>query len=59
MKHKVAAKNIAIMVYLLGNALTYNHLVKTDTSVALETSVMLKNLAIACVWPIYWLVELM
>ena len=49
---------VAIIVYLIGNALTYNHLVKVNPSVALETSTMLKNLAIACVWPIYWLAEL-
>ena len=50
--------SVAIVLYLVGNALTYNHLVKVNPSVALETSTMLKNLAIACVWPIYWLAEL-
>lgn len=58
-RKKLGILNIAaIMAYLLGNALTYNHLVKANPSVALETSTMLKNLAIACVWPIYWLAEL-
>ena len=49
---------VAILAYLIGNALTYNHLVKANPSVALEASTMVKNLAIACVWPIYWLAEL-
>jgi hypothetical protein len=58
-RKKIGTLNsVAIVAYLIGNALTYNHLVKTNPSVALETSTMLENLAIACVWPIYWLAEL-
>jgi uncharacterized membrane protein len=48
----------AIMIYLVGNALIYNHLVKADPSKALDTWTMLENLASACVWPIYWLLRL-
>ena len=47
-----------IMTYLVGNALTFNHLVKANPSKAFDTWTMLENLAIACVWPFYWLLRL-
>jgi hypothetical protein len=45
------------MIYLLGNALTYRHLVKLDASHALGTGTMLENLGISLVWPFYWLIS--
>ena len=50
-------RNSLILVYLVGNALTYRHLVKADPSHALETGVMLKNLGISFLWPLYWLIS--
>jgi hypothetical protein len=50
-------RNSLIMGYLLGNALTYRHLVKADPSHALEIETMLKNLGISFLWPLYWLVS--
>ena len=47
-----------IMTYLVGNALTYNHLIKANPSNAFDAWTMLENLAIACVWPFYWLLRL-
>jgi hypothetical protein len=49
-------RNSLLLFYLLGNAMTYRHLVKTDPGHALESWSMLKNLGISCVWPIYWAV---
>jgi hypothetical protein len=50
-------RNSLVLAYLVGNALTYRHLVKADPSHALETGTMLKNLGISLVWPLYWLVS--
>jgi hypothetical protein len=50
-------RNSLIMVYLVGNALTYRQLVKIDPSHALETGTMLKNLGLSFVWPLYWLIS--
>jgi hypothetical protein len=52
-------RNATILVYLLGNALTYRHLVKADPGYALESGTMLWNLAISCIWPIYWVAQLL
>ena len=48
-----------MLAYLLGNALTYNHLVKDGRS-AIGTSedagfLMVKSLVISTSWPLYWL----
>ncbi len=50
-------RNALILVYLVGNALTYRHLVKVDPGHALEIGAMLMNLGISCVWPLYWLIN--
>jgi hypothetical protein len=50
-------RNSLIMVYLVGNALTYRQLVKIDPSRALETGAMLKNLGLSFVWPLYWFIS--
>jgi len=42
------------LIYMVGNALTYRHLVKADPEHALEAGTMLINLGISCVWPFYW-----
>jgi len=52
-------RNSLLLVYFIGNALTYRHLVKADPSHALETGTMLKNLGISCVWPIYWFISML
>ena len=46
-------RNSLLLAYLLGNAVTYRYLAKVDPGHALETGTMLKNLGIACVWPLY------
>ena len=51
-------RELLILAYLIGDALTYRHLVKIDASDALEVGTMLKNLCISFVWPFYWLVSL-
>ena len=59
MERKDALKYGAILVYMLGNATTYNYLFKASVSTNWETSDvsfnMIKNLSIAMVWPLYWL----
>jgi hypothetical protein len=45
-------RNSLILVYLVGNGLTYRRLVNADSSHALETGVMLKNLGISLLWPL-------
>ncbi len=51
-------RELLILAYLIGDALTYRHLVKIDASDALEVGTVLKNLCISFVWPFYWLVSL-
>lgn len=48
-----------MLAYLLGNALTYNHLIAAGRA-ALGSSgdiglLMVKSLLISTAWPIYWL----
>ena len=51
-------RNGAILVYLVGNAMTYNHIIKANRELIHQTGelapIMLKTLAISCMWPIYW-----
>lgn len=51
-------REFLILAYLIGDALTYRHLVKIDPGNALEVGTMLKNLCISFVWPLYWLISL-
>jgi hypothetical protein len=51
------SRELLILGYLVGDALTYRHLVKFNPSHALETGVMLKNLDISFLWPLYWLIS--
>ena len=50
-------RNLLILVYLVGNALTYRNLVKADPSPALDTGTMLRNLGVSFLWPLYWLIN--
>ena len=48
-----------MLAYVLGNALTYNHLVKAGR-LAIGPSeeagfLMVKNLVISTIWPLYWI----
>jgi len=52
------SRELLILVYLVGDAITYRHFVKINPSSALETGVMLKNLGISFLWPLYWLIRL-
>jgi hypothetical protein len=54
---KEPLKFAIVMIYLVGNALTYNHLVKQDPSSAYESGTMLRNLAWGCAWPVYWAIR--
>jgi hypothetical protein len=47
-------RDIAIILYLVGNALTYSHLARADRVHAVETRGMVRNLALSSVWPLYW-----
>jgi len=49
-------RNALILVYVIGNALTYRYLVKSDPSHAFEAVSLLKNLALSFIWPLYWLI---
>ena len=48
---------LLILAYLVGDAITYRHLVKIDPGNALATGAMLKNLGISFLWPLYWLIS--
>jgi hypothetical protein len=50
-------RNSLIFVYVVGNALTYRHLVKVDPSHAFVAATLAKNLALSFVWPLYWLIS--
>ena len=51
-----------ILAYMIGNALTFNSLIKAERAamVAGESwwPPLLKTLALALVWPLYWLARL-
>ena len=48
-----------MLAYLVGNALTYNHLIKagrSEISAAGDASFLIvKSLMVSTVWPLYWL----
>ena len=46
-----------MLAYILGNAMTYNHLVKVGSAAVTgdRTMFFIKNLLVAAVWPFYWL----
>lgn len=46
-----------MLAYIVGNAMTYNHLTKIGSSTVTDerTLFILKNLLIATVWPLYWI----
>lgn len=48
-------RELLILAYLVGDALTYRHLVRLDPTHALGTVPLLKNLGISLLWPLYWL----
>jgi len=54
-----AVRNVLIMIYMVGNALTFNSVFKIErAAMAMHDSavpVLLKALGIALIWPIYWL----
>jgi len=43
------------MAYLIGDALTYRHLVRVDPGDAFALAVLLKNLWLSLIWPAYWM----
>lgn len=55
-------RNGLIIAYMLGNALTFNALLKAErVAMAADqtwTTGILKILALAFVWPVYWMVKL-
>jgi hypothetical protein len=54
-----AGRNVLIMIYMVGNALTFNSVFKIErAAMAMHESwapIMLKTLGLALVWPFYWL----
>jgi hypothetical protein len=56
-------RNVLILIYMVGNALTFNALLKAErltmSADSSWTLPMLKALALATVWPLYWLAKLM
>ena len=52
-------RNGLIIVYMVGNALTFNALLKLERAAMASdqswTTGILKILALALVWPVYWL----
>jgi hypothetical protein len=55
-------RNGLIIVYMVGNALTFNALLKLERATMAAdqswTTGILKILALAIVWPVYWLFKL-
>lgn len=52
-----STRNVIALGYLLGNALTYRHLVKADPGHALDYGILFQNLLLSFLWPIYWLLH--
>ena len=54
-----AVRNILVMIYMVGNALTFNSVFKIERAAMTAgepwAPVLLKALGFALVWPIYWL----
>ena len=55
-----SSTDYALMLgYLLGNAMTYNHLRRVGRATIAETDdasfLIVKNLLTSTVWPLYWL----
>jgi hypothetical protein len=61
--HRDTVRNTIIIIYMVGNALTFNALLKAEraTMVAADNWMvpLLKILSLALVWPAYWLVRLL
>jgi hypothetical protein len=52
-----STRNGIALVYLLGNALTYRHLVQADPTHALDYGTIFQNLLLSFLWPLYWLLQ--
>ena len=56
---KEQLRNAAILVYMVGNALTFNHLLGASRDVIQETGSMayplVKSLVLSTIWPLYWI----
>jgi hypothetical protein len=50
-------RELIILAYLIGDALTYRHLVRIDPTHALEMGTVFKNLGVSLLWPLYWIVS--
>jgi hypothetical protein len=54
-----AIRNVLIVIYMVGNALTFNSVFKMErAAMALHDNAspaLLKALGVALIWPIYWL----
>ena len=52
-------RNASILVYMVGNALTFTKLLPAELAGVQGTSefgaAVVKTLVLACVWPFYWL----
>jgi hypothetical protein len=54
-----AVRNVLIMIYMVGNALTFNTVFKMERAAMTvhesSAAVLLKALGLSLIWPIYWI----
>jgi len=52
-------RNAIIVIYMLGNAVTFNALIKAERAAIVGDAswalIILKSLALSLIWPIFWL----